>query len=281
MKILFILKQSGYIRHFDTVVHELATRGHAVRLVAQDGETFLPPLIAGDPGVSVIDGPKKRGDEWRASVTLIRRAADYLRYVEPPFTAASKLRARAFEKLLLSLGSDESAAPAWADIAFALGESERQTLRKTLALIEEQIPADPAMVEFMRREAPDVVLITPLIDIGSAQTDFVKAARVLGIPSVMALFSWDNLTTKGIVHDWPDRVLVWNELQVREATELHGLPADRVSVTGAPRFDAFFALQPTVERQVFCEAFGFDASAPIVCYLGSSKFVSEDEGAFI
>ena len=37
----------------------------------------------------------------------------------------------------------------------------------------------------------------------------------------------------------PDRVFLWNDRQRDEACELHGVPADRVVVTGAQLFDQF------------------------------------------
>ena len=39
------------------------------------------------------------------------------------------------------------------------------------------------------------------------------------------------------MHEPPDRLFVWNELQAHEAVELHGLDPATVEVTGAPRFD--------------------------------------------
>ena len=53
---------------------------------------------------------------------------------------------------------------------------------------------------------PDVVLITPLIDLGSDQADYVKACRQLRIPVGHCVASWDNLTNKGLIKALPDRV---------------------------------------------------------------------------
>ena len=64
------------------------------------------------------------------------------------------------------------------------------------------------------------MLVSPLVRFGSEQADWVKSARALGIPVGFPVFSWDNLTTKGIIHVQPDRVFVWNEVQKREATRV-------------------------------------------------------------
>jgi hypothetical protein len=72
-----------------------------------------------------------------------------------------------------------------------------------------------------------VVLITPLINLGSSQIEYQRAARRLGIPTALCVWSWDHLSSKALIRDAPDRVFVWNDVQRREALELHGLPADR------------------------------------------------------
>src|SRR5690349_14153645 len=154
-------------------------------------------------------------------------------------------------------------------------------LRSLLALMEDTVPSDAGIDAFLRGEAPDVLVVTPLIKIGSRQPDFVKSARTLGIPTVYPVFSWDNLSTKGLIHVQPDHVLVWNERQRSEAVDMHQVPAERVVVTGASRFDEFFAMRPATSREEFCAAHGFDPRQPIVSYLCSSEFVSGHEPEFV
>jgi hypothetical protein len=62
------------------------------------------------------------------------------------------------------------------------------------------VPGDPLWKAFIREQAPDVVLLSPVVHFGSAQADLVAAGRSLGIPVGMLLFSWDNLSTKGRLH---------------------------------------------------------------------------------
>jgi hypothetical protein len=59
----------------------------------------------------------------------------------------------------------------------------------------------------------------PSSTFGSRQVDYVRAAKARGIRSVLAVGSWDHLTTKGLIHELPDRIIVWNELQRTEAVE--------------------------------------------------------------
>jgi len=119
------------------------------------------------------------------------------------------------------------------------------------------------------------------VDYGSYQTDYVKSAHRVGVPVVFAPFSWDNLTNRGLIRVEPDRMLVWNEIQKKEAIELHGVSPDRVVVAGAPRFDAFFAMRPSSPRQTFCRDIGLDPGHPYVLYLCSSEFVAPREVDFV
>ena len=125
------------------------------------------------------------------------------------------------------------------DLRVSLNGHEVNRLRKAFSQLEALIPPDPGIMQFMTAHRPDVLLVTPLVSFGGLQSDFVKAARALGIPSACPVFSWDNLSNKGMMHERPDRTFVWNELQRQEAIELHGVDAGTVVATGAPRFDSF------------------------------------------
>jgi hypothetical protein len=120
-----------------------------------------------------------------------------------------------------------------------------------------------------------------LIDFGSYQTDYVKSAHRLGIPIAFLAFSWDNLTNRGLVRVPPDRVIVWNDHQKREAITYHGVQSETVVVTGAPRFDDFFAMRPSTTREEFCSRSGLDPSRPFILYLCSSPFVAPNEVDFV
>jgi hypothetical protein len=76
-------------------------------------------------------------------------------------------------------------------------------------------------------------------------------------------------------------VLVWNEAQKQEAVALHGVPAERVLVTGAQAYDHWFATKPSLDRDGFCRQVGLDSARPILLYLCSSPFIAPYEVAFV
>lgn len=297
MRILVQVTVTTMLRHFTDVMLALADRGHTIRVASSDQKGDLPPPLAlkHHPRISFTTCPGRRADEWAERTFELRAMRDYLRYLEPPFTHATKLRSRALRKTVKAV-SDGAHAHLVArcpscDTKLADDELVRmlfqqyptaaETLSERLALVENTIPSDRGIETFLRDERPDVMLITPLIKVGSHQVEYVKSAKALGLPVGFPVFSWDNLSTKGLIHVLPDRMYVWNERQRREAVELHRVPADRIVVTGAPRFDRFFAMKPEVTREQFCAAHGLDASQPIVLYLCSSEFVAENERDFV
>jgi len=297
MRLLFHLTLSTMLRHFDGVLRGLADRGHTVRIATPEGrrDVGVSESLRGHERISFVSAPAHRGDEWAHPIFELRAFRDYLRYLDGRFNKAPKLRARAIRRMVRALTHDErghfvahcphcrerivddDVGRLWR----GLGKTGLTSLNRLFALMERTVPSDPAIETFLRAESPDLVLVTPLINLGSRQADYVKSAQFLGIPVGFPVFSWDNLTNKGLIHVIPDRMFVWNNRQLIEATKMHGVPADRVVVTGAPRFDEFFGMSPGTSRSEFCSTHGFDVSQPIVTYLCSSEFVAGHESDFI
>ena len=136
---------------------------------------------------------------------------------------------------------------------------------------------------FLREQQPDVVLFTPLIGVvASPQLDCLQSARALGYPTALCVWSWDHLSSKAILRTVPDRVFVWNDTQRHEAVTLHGVPPDRVVVTGAQCFDQWFDRRPSMDRDDFCRKVGLPADRPFLLYVCSALFQgSASEARFV
>ncbi len=144
-------------------------------------------------------------------------------------------------------------------------------------MLERALPVRPEVAAVFDRWKPDVLLVTPLLYFGSRQVDYVRQAQRSGVPSVLGVGSWDHLTTKGLIHELPDRIVVWNELQRTEAAELHGARPEQVAVTGAQAYDHWFATRPSTTREEFCARVGLPAGRPYLLYLCSSPFIAPFE----
>jgi hypothetical protein len=178
-------------------------------------------------------------------------------------------------------GREEEVAAEWAELLRGMNKPEQKRLDAILAKLETAVPADPDIHAFVSGQRPDVLVLSPMVGVGFSQADFVKSARQLGIPSGLLVFSWDNLSNKGLIHEMPDRMWVWNDTQRQEAVKLHQYPQAKVVVTGAPRFDPFFEMRPAITREALCQGAGFDPDLPIITYLCSSRFVAAQEQDFV
>ena len=281
MRILFVMRNHGYLRNYASTIRLLAARGHEVivgsrgreRHMAVDTEGFLTSLSGEYRGVTVMDLPK-RTDRWRPLATGVRAVRNALRYRHPRLRGARALAERAEAHL-------RKEAPRAAERGLPDSWASASVLSSLASLVEAAIPTDAIIDQTLSTVAPDAVVVTPLIDFVSYQVDYVKSAKRLGIPTAMAVASWDNLTNKGVINVQPDQVIVWNEAQKREAVSLHGVRAQDVRVTGAQLFDDWFARGPGSTRDVFCARVGLDPSKPFLLYLCSSLFIARDEVSFV
>ena len=285
MNLLVLLNAPHYLRPFVDTVRTLAGRGHRITIAWYAGPDRTGDSIverfADLPTVQFRTVPSERSIR-STEVGLVRRSRNYLRYLDGPFRRSAKLRQRSLAKLVRLVKDSVEADASWSDAALVLGQREVVRLKDTLAYLESLIPPDPVCSSVLEAHGVDAVLVSPLVDLGSSgQVDFVKAAQALGIPVGMLVYSWDNLSTKGDIHVLPDRVFLWNSRQQQEAVKLHGVPAERVDITGAPRFDEFLACRPTIKRQKFLLLLGLDPAKPVIMYVCSSAFVSGDELPFI
>jgi hypothetical protein len=278
MKILFSTNSLGFLRNFQSTVRLLAARGHRIHIVAErgdtlDGQRLADTLAAEHPGaITWAMLPSTPYRLWHLFGGAVRGSLDYWRYLDPRWERSEKLRAR---------GASMAPAPARL-LPSLLGTGA--ALRRAAGLlrgIDRALPPPREVLDAFDRFAPDLLLLTPLLYFGSHQVDYVRAARLRGVPSAVGIGSWDHLTTKGLLHEIPDRVLVWNEAQKTEAIEMHGVAASQVTVTGAQAYDHWFAMTPSTDRQTFCAKVGLDPGRPLLLYLCSSPFIAPDEVSFV
>jgi hypothetical protein len=150
--------------------------------------------------------------------------------------------------------------------------------REVLRVIESVVPPDKAIMHEIADYGPAVVVCSPVNMRRSEEVEYLKAAKKLRIPTVLAVYSWDNLSTKGLIHIAPDLLLAWNKVHEREAVEIHEIDPARVIQTGAPFFDKWFSMRNQAEeRSQFLKKVNLDPMRPYLLYLGSSANIARDE----
>ncbi|MBA3306549.1 MAG: hypothetical protein H0U25_11600, partial [Thermoleophilaceae bacterium] len=275
MRVLFFMAHAGFTRNYESLICSLTDKGHTVTVALDraygdrtiDRDYPLKRLSARLEGLEVVPTPAR--DTYREAGQQLRVALDYARYLDPGYAEAVKPRERARARVPAVLAKMASLS------------AGRPAVERLLRAAERSVPVTAAVSRFIVEQRPTVALVTPLVELGSPQVDYVRAARALGIPSALLVASWDNLTIKGGVHDSPDLVAVWNEAQKREAVELHGIAPARVVATGAAAYDHWFEWKPSRSREDFCRSAELDPARPYLLYVGSSKFIAPLEPRFV
>jgi hypothetical protein len=278
MRIFFLMRSSIYLRNYESVVRLLAANGHEVHL----GFSKIDPVFSEDAVAQLVDENSNisyailpiRDWLWRRPAEFVRKLQTYVRFLDERYKDTHKLKARAeslvpkrFRNLLqVTIGSSDP--KRWALIEF-------------LRNLERAIPLNPFTVRYLKKEQPDVFLITPLVNMRAKQLDWLKSAKSLGIKSGLCVASWDNLTSKSLIQSEPDLVFVWNEIQKREALEFHHIPASKIVVTGAQCYDRLFAQRSSTSGKAFLEKVGLEQEEPYLLYLCSSAFIAPREVEFI
>ena len=248
MRILFSVRNPVYVRHYESVLRALAARGHDIQLVTRPRRKGWPASVVALAdecrGIRLSTTPDVAYDPWWELATRLRQARFYLRFLAPEYQGTPALLARARVR---------APRPAvrlaeWV----ARGRSGRRLLVRVIDLLEQSTRTADTFHQYLRECRPDVVVLTPLVVLKTAQLDLARAATELGIRNVFAVASWDHLSSKGELTFVPQQVIVWNHIQKQEAIDLHHLESDRIAVTGSQLFDEWFEKRPSHTRKEFC-----------------------------
>ena len=264
---------------YESVLRALSAAGHDIQILANHRDTIGsgvdPEMLLGDLPQIRWSWEEVRPHAWSELAAAVRIWLDYLRYFEPRYADAPRLRMRVGEYVPPLLRR----VTRWLPFRAAAG---RRALVAVLGAVERALPRQRELDSLMCESQADVVVVTPLLDLGSRQIEVLRSARACGARTVLAIGRWDHLSSKGRVSELPDRVLVWNQTQAREATELHRIPGDRLVVTGAQCYDHWFGRVPTRTREQFCSMLRLPVDRPFLLYACSALYpVTPTEARFV
>ena len=279
MKILFFAAHYAYYRNFESVIVSLAARGHQVHLSADEreslgGQPLVERLASRYPGITFGFAPSLDDEPWFLLARKLRTASDYIRFHDEEFAGFKKTRLTLRDRIpraILRL----------MDAGVGKSRFARHAVGGALRLSERLMPISQASLDFIAQQNPDVILITSMTAWRLPQIDHLRAARALGKRTGVCVFSWDHLSSKALLRQVPDRVLLWNETQKQEAVRWHGMPADRITVTGAQCYDQWFSRQPSRDRASFCNAVGLSPDRPVLLYVCSVMTPNPYESRFV
>lgn len=283
LNIVFIVRNAWYYRHFDHAVRILCAKGHRVRiLVVLESKRTLYGSILQEchdniPGCQVEYFPPHNRRRLRL-LSQIEELINYAHYFKPQWPSPA-VKARWERKILPDYY------PRFLQWAIKT-PMIREFLRSSAiqGFFENYVVSakpDRKILVWLQQFNADIVVASPFVFTSYLEVEYVRAAQYMGLPTMVALASWDNLTTKGTIHLMPDVMTVWNEPLLREAVEIHGVPEDRIVITGSPTFDRWFGQEPSIGRDEYCGILGIDPNFPYVVYLCSSSSMAGDETSFV
>jgi len=267
LRILFSVRNPSFVRHYESVLRALAARDHEIDLTTERaGKASWPAAVVAlaqeCPAIRLSLTPTLADDPWWELATRLRQARFYLRFLEPAYRGTPGLLVRARDRApRLAIRLAES---------FGLGRFGRRLLVRVIDVLEQSTRTASAFHGYLRERRPDLLVTTPLVILKTTQIDEARAALELGIRNTFAVASWDHLSSKGELTFSPQQVLVWNDVQKREAVELHHVDPDRVVVTGSQVFDDWFERRPSTTRDEFCTQVGLRPDRPVLLYVCSA-----------
>jgi hypothetical protein len=281
MKILFVMRHSGYVRNFESTLRMLCERGHTGRPRIPDrGHPLAARSV--DMTTQMADMYPRfsrstipvRDDSWGYAARELRLGLDYLRYLGPAYRNAPKLRARAEREVPDYLLEANEARPRHDEgRPCTAGRRRCEPCCRPFRPMYESMHSSKCIVPTCRAHAAHRAW---------RAAGRVRAERTRARDSDrLCVASWDNLTNKGLIHGPVDLVTVWNAMMKEEAITLHGVPEEKVVVTGAQPFDHWFGWQPSVAREAFCRQVGLPADRPYILYVCSSRFIAPEEVPFV
>jgi hypothetical protein len=277
-RLLIASRELALLRgHYEDVIAALVRSGVHVSVgyLSEKGmsaDSYRDALLQRGCRVQISPLPPIQQNPGELLAVRLRQLANLLRFQHPDFRKRDWLREIKFDKA--SPGPRR-----WATRLGRLGSRASLLVVRLAASVDRVLPPSEVARALVASERPDAVVAVPVIRTPHL-VDVLKAAALEHIPTAIWIQSWDNLSSKGLLHFIPDRVFVWNTTQREELARYHGVPAQHVSVTGAQTFDHWFNGDVPSDRAVFCAENGLDPERPIILYLVSSRGLEPSPAEF-
>lgn len=278
LRLLIVSRDLVTLRgHYEDVIAALCEAGVAVSIrysrdTGLSAADYISTLRARGCDADIAQLSRDARDHGDRMALHMRHLSNLLRFSHPDYRGRDWVRDIKFDK----------AAPGplrWAHRVNALGSRAALAAVAVAHSADRVLPASEAAAALIDAEQPDAVAAVGVMR-APEFVEHLKAARATGVSTSIWVQSWDNLSSKGLLHFVPDRVFVWNETQRGELERYHGIPANHVSATGAQTFDHWFNGDRPASREDFCGRYGLDPERPIVLYLVSSRAVEPSPAMF-
>jgi hypothetical protein len=124
---------------------------------------------------------------------------------------------------------------------------------------------------------PDLIVSTRPVD--DMEVELLRAAEILGIPKVMYILSWDNITSKGFFPVLADHYLTWGPVMNDELAEYYQVAGHRIYNKGVTHFDIHAMIRAgsiPPPADLFAKI-GLDRRRPYLFFTMSASYYAPNE----
>ena len=126
-------------------------------------------------------------------------------------------------------------------------------------------------IEFLKAFAPDIIFCTHQRAVNAVPV--FKAAEILGIRTVGAIYSWDNLV-KARLAVRTTQYIVWSEYMKDELQRYYPeITENRIKITGTPQFELYDKAEIR-SKEAFFDQHDLDIDKFTICFSGDDELTS-------
>jgi hypothetical protein len=275
MKILFVGRSVGHLSYYSSLIRELLSEGHHLRLIfdqqwsKQSDKKYLQQLLNENENLT-YSWLVRRDTKFRDLFFFLRELRTYCWYLSRADQSQYYTR-RWLGYFSAKLGRILNASVVKVILRTSI-------IRFILKLIVKSIRPDKKIQKELEVLKPDCIFVSPMNMRFDEEVEYALAAKKLKIPVNLIVLSWDNLTTKGLFHADFDVAYAWNFRQLEELASLHKVDRRKIVISGAMFFDKWFTTQMQhLCRSEFLRKICMNKNDKYLLYIGSSKNIAKDE----
>ena len=158
---------------------------------------------------------------------------------------------------------------------------KRKFTAKLLQPLESILPIDSSAKKIVKSFNPNVVIASPANMRHASEVDFLRYSNRNSTPTYCLVLSWDNLTTKGLFHEKPKKLICWNKDHFNEARKYHGFSSKDIFIAGSLFFDKWHPLNINKYNVSTSLATPLIPGTTYILWLGSSSNIVPDESSLV
>jgi len=116
------------------------------------------------------------------------------------------------------------------------------------------------------------LILSPLNMAQNTEVNFLKEAKLLNIKISSFILSWDNVYTKGLIHQIPDKIFCWNINQKKYLIKYHLINSSKIKIAGSLFFEKWYIENKKIIKNI---------NKNKILYLGSSSNITKNEEEII